>query len=333
MNDAISRLSRMSVGNGTFRSEMKEILQNKYVLYAILIIAVLNVIGYLALKNTDAVLFFILTFLLTIYFSRNMIVVLFISIIATNFYVGTRGVMSSQEGLKNKDEHEKEGMENDDKKDESADAAAHDSGDSKKPKGKGKGAGKGGDKGDGNGDDEPTVENVENLNEHSADAEASTESTAASKGTVEKKNKPRAGMQNLKPAKFKPSKPSGETDKEADDESDDDDDGHAKVSGSKGNRVDYAQTLGQAYDNLQNIIGKDGVKGLTNQTKDLMEQQKVLMNNMKDMEPLIKSAQGFMNQIMGSGGLDGISKLFDGKLFGAIAPAVAENGKSLESKK
>jgi hypothetical protein len=63
-----------------------------------------------------------------------------------------------------------------------------------------------------------------------------------------------------------------------------------------------------------------------------MEQQKVLMNNMKDMEPLIKSAQGFMSQIMGSGGLDGISKLFDGKLFGAIAPAVAENGKSLDTK-
>ena len=62
MNNAISRLSRMSVGNGTFRSEMKEILQNKYVLYAILIIAVLNVIGYLALKNMDAILFFILNF-------------------------------------------------------------------------------------------------------------------------------------------------------------------------------------------------------------------------------------------------------------------------------
>jgi hypothetical protein len=83
---------------------------------------------------------------------------------------------------------------------------------------------------------------------------------------------------------------------------------------------------------LQNIIGKDGVKGLTTQTKDLMEQQKVLMNNMKDMEPLIKSAQGFMDQIMGGGGLDGISKLFDGKLFGAIAPTIAANGKALQGK-
>jgi hypothetical protein len=36
---------------------------------------------------------------------------------------------------------------------------------------------------------------------------------------------------------------------------------------------------------------------------------------------------------MGSGGLDGISKLFDGKLFGAVSPAVAENAKSLDTKK
>lgn len=314
MNNAISRLSRMSVGNGTFRSEMKEILQNKYVLYAVLIIAVLNVIGYLALKNMDAILFFILTCLLSIYFSRNMIVVLFISVIATNFYVGTRGIMAGQEGLKNK--KTKEGMETDDADAEPAEPAEPDADATAELDADADATAEPGESG------EPGTETVEN-NENMKKNE--------SKGVADKKKKTRTGMQNLKPAKFKPSKPSGETDAE-DDGDESDDDGLAKVSGSAGNRVDYAQTLGQAYDNLQNIIGKDGVKGLTNQTKDLMEQQKVLMNNMKDMEPLIKSAQGFMSQIMGSGGLDGISKLFDGKLFGAVAPAVAENGKSIDTK-
>ena len=89
--------------------------------------------------------------------------------------------------------------------------------------------------------------------------------------------------------------------------------------------------MGQAYDNLQGIIGEDGVKGLTEQTKGLMTQQKVLMDNMKDMEPLLKSAQGFMNQVVGNGGLAGLSKLFDGKLFGAVAPSVADNGKDVEN--
>ena len=308
MNATISRLSRMSVGNGTLRSEMKEILQNTYVMYAVLIIAILNIIGYLALRNMDAILFFILTFLLSIYFTRNMIIVLFISIIATNFYAGTSGMMSSslgrKEGLKNK-----EGAKN------KANA------------------------------DEPDVEAATGMKEPEPEPEPE-------KPAEKTKDKPvvKTGMQNLKPAKFKPSKkanPDDEDDSNAsasasknknkpavddEEEEDDDDDGYAKISGSKGNRVDYAQTLGQAYDNLQNIIGKDGVKGLTTQTKDLMEQQKVLMNNMKDMEPLIKSAQGFMDQIMGGGGLDGISKLFDGKLFGAIAPTIAANGKALQGK-
>jgi hypothetical protein len=304
----------MSIGNGTLRSEMKEILQNTYVMYAVLIIAILNIIGYLALRNMDAILFFILTFLLSIYFTRNMIIVLFISIIATNFYAGTSGMMSSslgrKEGLKNEDNGENEEEE-----------------------------------------EEEVKEGQQNIK--SADAEPVVEaSTAMEKKPAEnpKDKKVVIGMQNLKPAKFKPSKkanPDDEDDsnvpapasknknkptKVVDEEEDDDDDGYAKISGSKGNRVDYAQTLGQAYDNLQNIIGKDGVKGLTTQTKDLMEQQKVLMNNMKDMEPLIKSAQGFMDQIMGGGGLDGISKLFDGKLFGAIAPTIAANGKALQGK-
>jgi hypothetical protein len=306
----------MSIGNGTLRSEMKEILQNTYVMYAVLIIAILNIIGYLALRNMDAILFFILTFLLSIYFTRNMIIVLFISIIATNFYAGTSGMSSSlgrKEGLKNEGEDEDE-------------------------------------------EEEEVKEGQQNIK--SADAEPVVEaSTAMEKKPAEKTNdKPvvKTGMQNLKPAKFKPSKkanqddeddsnvpapasknknkPTKVVDDEEDEDDDDDDDGYAKISGSKGNRVDYAQTLGQAYDNLQNIIGKDGVKGLTTQTKDLMEQQKVLMNNMKDMEPLIKSAQGFMDQIMGGGGLDGISKLFDGKLFGAIAPTIAANGKALQGK-
>ena len=329
MNDAVNRLSRMSVGNGTFKTEMKEILQNKYVMYAILIIAILNIIGYLALRNMDAILFFILVFLLSIYFTRNMIIVLFISIVATNFYVGTIGIsgMTNREGLKNS----KEGNKNKNKnKTKTSDTSEEDDAevegntsmnpstdaDTESPASSEK--------------DNESDTKLEEGNTNIANANTSdTGNTGATK-----KGKPKSGMQNLKPAKFKPSKPGDDAGDDADDDDDDDDDdGHAKISGSKGNRVDYAQTLGQAYDNLQNIIGKDGVKGLTNQTKDLMEQQKVLMNNMKDMEPIIKSAQGFMSQIMGSGGLDGISKLFDGKLFGAVAPSVAENGKSLDAKK
>ena len=95
------------------------------------------------------------------------------------------------------------------------------------------------------------------------------------------------------------------------------DHGDDKTS-NNGNRIDYASTLEQAYDNIENIIGEDGVRGLTDQTKSLMNQQKQLMDNMKDMGPLLKSAEGFMKQITGGGGIGGITDMLKG-----FAPAKA----------
>jgi hypothetical protein len=95
---------------------------------------------------------------------------------------------------------------------------------------------------------------------------------------------------------------------------------------STANRIDYAATLEQAYDNIENIIGEDGVRGLTDQTKSLMNQQKELMNNMKDIEPLLKSAQGFMSQMTGKDGITGISKMLQG--FAGAAKKPAEDAKA-----
>ena len=36
------------------------------------------------------------------------------------------------------------------------------------------------------------------------------------------------------------------------------------------------------------------------------------MQNMKDMGPLLKSAEGFMEQITGNGGIQGITKMLKG---------------------
>jgi hypothetical protein len=43
-----------------------------------------------------------------------------------------------------------------------------------------------------------------------------------------------------------------------------------------------------------------------------MNQQKLLMQNMKDMGPLLKSAEGFMEQITGNGGIQGITNMLKG---------------------
>lgn len=309
---------------GNVRSMIMPLLQNKYVLYAMLFISLMNILGYLAVKNFDAIAFFVLVALLTVYFSRNMIIILFICIITTNFYIGGRGVIAAnaakKEGLKNK----ATGADAADDAADDADKEADD--DTTEPATNMKA--------------EPVVEKATGMkggdsSKKKAGApntkpkpQTENKSKTATGGMKEPKSKqkPKSGMQNLKPASLNA----------ADSDNDDDGDatiGHSKISASKGNRVDYAETLGQAYDNLQNIIGEDGVQGLTDQTKGLMQQQKVLMNNMKEMEPLLQSAQGFMNQIVGNGGLAGLSKLFDGKLFGSIAPGVADNAKGVEAKK
>jgi hypothetical protein len=91
-----------------------------------------------------------------------------------------------------------------------------------------------------------------------------------------------------------------------------DHDGEGAHSSKEANRIDYASTLEQAYDNIENIIGEEGVRGLTDQTKSLMHQQKELMDNMKDMGPLLKSAEGFMEQLTGNGGISGLTSMLKG---------------------
>lgn len=114
--------------------------------------------------------------------------------------------------------------------------------------------------------------------------------------------KEKQGMAKLAPAKYN----------EGDDADDADDESGNGAKSNTANRIDYASTLEQAYDNIENIIGEEGVRGLTDQTKSLMNQQKELMNNMKDMGPLLKSAEGFMKQITGNGGIGGITEMLKG---------------------
>jgi hypothetical protein len=62
----------------------------------------------------------------------------------------------------------------------------------------------------------------------------------------------------------------------------------------KGNRLDYAATVEDAYGDLNNILGGDGIKNLTADTQKLMEQQLQLANAMKSMTPLLEQAKSLI---------------------------------------
>lgn len=74
----------------------------------------------------------------------------------------------------------------------------------------------------------------------------------------------------------------------------------AKVDGSKDkpeDRIDYSSTLELAYDNLQNMLGSDGIKGLTDETKRLVKQQQNLMSSINGMAPVLEKAKETLKNV------------------------------------
>jgi hypothetical protein len=79
------------------------------------------------------------------------------------------------------------------------------------------------------------------------------------------------------------------------------------MGGGKRNRIDYASTVEDAYDDLSKILGGDGIRRLTGDTQNLLEQQAQLVDAMKNMTPLIETAKGLLNGL----NMDGLNGLTD----------------------
>lgn len=58
-----------------------------------------------------------------------------------------------------------------------------------------------------------------------------------------------------------------------------------------GKRLDYAATYEMAINNLDKMLGKKGMAGLTAETEKLVSQQKGLMESLNNMAPVLESAK------------------------------------------
>jgi hypothetical protein len=105
---------------------ISKIFTNKYFLYLMIFLSFTNIIGYIILSNINAIIYFILIGLAVSIFSRNLSLVLFISLIITNLII----VNQTKEGFEdkeNKKEVSKEKKEEKDKMDLNVDLApSHD---------------------------------------------------------------------------------------------------------------------------------------------------------------------------------------------------------------
>ena len=92
--------------------------------------------------------------------------------------------------------------------------------------------------------------------------------------------------------------------------------GRAKRRGA-GPQIDYAATVEDAYDNLNSILGGEGIQKLTGDTQKLMKQQMQLAESMKNMKPMIDSLEPMMLQAQemmkgmgdGNGGMEGLMEM------------------------
>ena len=109
MNSNLKSISRSVVsGFKTVESRASSLATDKNVLYIMLVIAVVNVVGYLMMGNLEAVLFFAIVAYLSTFFTKNMVIVFLVSILATNFLMVSKvnyfSRMNPREGMQNNEE-------------------------------------------------------------------------------------------------------------------------------------------------------------------------------------------------------------------------------------
>lgn len=282
---------------------VQSMLQDKNVLYIVAFLAAINFFGYVVLRDSYALLIFLSIGFISTYFSKNMTIVLIVTLILTNFItVISRNIVSGKEGFDAAINPDAIADESATQVDGVAKAAKPATAAGAKPAAAAAKPAK------------PATAAAKPAAVHSGVMGAGTSgkasknkvtTTASSTSTQKPLTEP---MTELSPANI----------------NDDDD---LPVN----NRVDYAKTLETAYDNLENLVGQDGVRGLTSQTNTLMDQQQKLMENMKSMEPLLKTAQSFLDKFESSSmgkifdKIPGMSAMFGGGGGGAAAPkAVAQ---------
>ena len=265
---------------------VETLLNDKNVLYIVAFLATMNFFGYIILRDSYALLIFLSIGFISTYFSKNMTIVLLSTLLLTNFItVLSRNFVINKEGFDAATATATDATT--DATTDAADGTA--TTDAKKLVAAATATAK------------PVIASTTASgvtgaggasNKTSKKVAAGASSTAAS---VKKPNGQKEAMTELSPASL-----------------DDEDD--LPVN----NRVDYAKTLEKTYDNLENLVGKDGVNGLTSQTNVLMDQQQKLMENMKRMEPLLKTAQSFLDKFESSSmgkmfeKIPGMSSMFAG---------------------
>ena len=92
-----------TIRTSTLLKSGNNILHNRFILYFILMVSILNLIGFATNGNLLSPVIFVLVGFLTTFFSKNMLVVLMVPLLITNILNYNE---SNMEGMDNEDEKE-----------------------------------------------------------------------------------------------------------------------------------------------------------------------------------------------------------------------------------
>jgi hypothetical protein len=240
-----------------------ELLKNKYILYFVIFVTFVRIGTYLMVNRLNAIIYFSLICLIAYQFSKNMVVVLLISLLLTNIFAGKESFTPLREGLENKDK-DSETNEQTTKNKETMEKYT---------------------------DVHPEIKGaVDMLNK--------TENVKATKEYMKKNNTTNKTEALTNPYDINNPKINNTVDTSSSPEGAGDQITKNSKSGVKsehfGPRLDYASTLEQSYQNLDELLGSDSIKQLTSDTKTLMQQQQNLFDTMKQMIPVLDGAQNML---------------------------------------
>lgn len=244
-----------------------KLLENKYVLYIILFLAVTNLLGYMVMGSIAPVIFFIIVGYLVSIFSKNMIIVLLVPLLLTSI------LMAGSKAI--------EGFDNPIALDETV----------------------------------PTTTTTTTPSSTTPSLTTTTPpSTTPPSTTVATKKQGTVSTVSSTPLSqgsndvvTPPMQTTDNTDAVGDPVGQQQQ-GMTTMYHKKNNRIDYAATVEDAYEDLNKILGGDGIKRLTDDTQRLMGQQIQLADAMKSMTPLLEQAKGML-QGFDLKNLDGLASM------------------------
>ena len=258
---------------------VNNIVKNKYVLYVVALIALVDILGYIMRQEFSAVLFFYLVGMISYFYTKNMTVVLLTSLVATTLAHLLKNMMGFKEGMQEettnnskekvikrielKDKEASEGVEPEEEKSEEIKEILEPS-------------------------EEEKSEEIKEILESSEKDKLKEVSEDASKLLKQFERKGvKSGytnQQKLTPGLYNiPNKAQLEK------------------------QLGQADKIEAAYDNLEQVIGENGIKSMSDSTKELVRQQNELLKGLKDITPALHEAMGAIGKI----DLGGLKSMFN----------------------